>query len=112
MKESRNYIAVPPGETIKEQLEYRNMSEREFAKEMGMSAAYIADLLEGNMPLTGKMAEKLEEVLGIDASFWNRYEAYYRKILAKVEAENESDRKRRVHASTVSRKVTLAANHV
>lgn len=112
MKESKSYIAVPPGETIREQLEYRNMSEKEFAKEMGMPSSNIADLLEGDIPLTGKIAAKLEEVLGIDAPFWNRYEAHYRKILAKVEAENERDGKRRVYNLSANWKTAPAASHV
>ena len=37
MTKSRSYIATPPGATIKEQLENRGMSQKEFAKRMNMS---------------------------------------------------------------------------
>ena len=37
MVRSRNYIATPPGATIKEQLVDRGMSQKEFADRMGMS---------------------------------------------------------------------------
>ena len=36
MKHSHSYIAIPPGETIREQLEYLGMSQKEFAVRMGM----------------------------------------------------------------------------
>ena len=34
MKKSKTFIATPPGTTIKEQLEMRGMSQKEFAKRM------------------------------------------------------------------------------
>ena len=36
MIRSQSYIAVPPGATIKEQLEDREMSQKEFAARMDM----------------------------------------------------------------------------
>lgn len=37
MVKSRTYIATPPGATIKEQLEYRDMSQKEFTVRMDLS---------------------------------------------------------------------------
>ena len=42
IKNSKNYIAVPPGETIREQLEDREMTQKEFAIRMGMSEKHIS----------------------------------------------------------------------
>ena len=42
MLESKSYIATPPGATIKEQLENRSMTQKEFAKRMGMSEKHIS----------------------------------------------------------------------
>ena len=36
MYESKNYIAIPPGATIKEQLETRGITQKEFALRMGL----------------------------------------------------------------------------
>ena len=33
---SKNFIAIPPGETIREQLENRGMTQKEFAQRMDM----------------------------------------------------------------------------
>ena len=45
MTKSRSYIATPPGATIKEQLENRGMSQKEFAKRMNMSEKHISHLI-------------------------------------------------------------------
>lgn len=66
MVKSRNFIATPPGATIKEQLLDRGLSQKEFAV-------------------------RLEMVLGVPAKFWNKLEATYREKLIKTNAENEMD---------------------
>lgn len=89
MLKSKNYIAVPPGMSIKEQLEDRGMSQKEFAARMDMSEKHISHLLNGEVQLTPETALKLEMVLGVPASFWNNLEGIYREKLVKIEAERE-----------------------
>ena len=88
---SRSYIATPPGATIKEQLEDRGMSQKEFASRMGMSEKHISHLINGDVQLTHEVAYKLEMVLGLPARFWNNLESIYREKIAKVAAENALD---------------------
>lgn len=91
MTRSRTYIATPPGATIKEQLEDRGMSQKEFASRMGMSEKHISHLIHGDVQLTPDVAYKLEMVLGVPAKFWNNLESIYREKLAKADAENAMD---------------------
>lgn len=91
MTRSRSYIATPPGSTIKEQLENRCMSQKEFASRMGMSEKHISRLINGEVQLTPDVANRLEMVLGLPAVFWNNLESIYRDKLAKAEAENSMD---------------------
>ncbi len=91
MTRSRSYIATPPGATIKEQLEDRGMSQKEFASRMGMSEKHISHLINGDVQLTSDVAYRLEMVLGLPAAFWNNLESLYREKLVKVEAENALD---------------------
>ena len=91
MVRSRSYIATPPGATIKEQLEDRNMTQKEFAVRMGMSEKHISRLINGDVQLTPDMAFRLETVLGVPANFWNNLEAIYRDKIIKAEAENAMD---------------------
>ncbi|MFI3140784.1 MAG: XRE family transcriptional regulator [Clostridia bacterium] len=87
MMYSENYIAIPPGETIKEQLSQRAMTQKEFTLRMGMSSKHINRLINGNVELTHQVSLKLESVLGVPASFWNNLESTYRENLARVQDE-------------------------
>ncbi|MDD7076501.1 MAG: helix-turn-helix domain-containing protein [Lachnospiraceae bacterium] len=88
MVRSRSYIATPPGATIKEQLNDRGMSQKEFAVRMDMSEKHISKLVNGEVQLTPEVSIRLEVVLGVPAKFWNNLEAIYREKLIKAEAEN------------------------
>ena len=90
--DSKSYIAVPPGESIREQLDMRYMSQKEFALRMSMSEKHVSNLLNGKVSLTNEVANRLERVLGVPARFWNRLETLYREDLRKVEAENLADK--------------------
>lgn len=91
MVRSRSYIATPPGATIREQLDDRGMSQKEFAARMDMSEKHISKLINGEVQLTPEMAMRLEFVLGISANFWNNLESIYREKLLKIKEENSMD---------------------
>ncbi len=88
MVRSQSYIATPPGATIKEQLKYKGLSQKDFAVRMDLSEEYVSKLINGKVQLTPEIAEKLEMVLGSPAKFWNNLETIYREKLMKVEVEN------------------------
>lgn len=87
MEKSKTFIATPPGVTIKEQLAENGMSEKEFAKRMGISEKHISRLVSGEVKLTPEMAVRLEMVLGVPAKFWNNLEAIYQSELAKANSK-------------------------
>ena len=91
VKESKSYIATPPGATIKEQLMDKNMTQKEFAVRMGLTEKHISKLINGDVNLTYDVANRLESVLGVPAKFWNNLEARYREKLLKIEEENQMD---------------------
>ena len=62
MVRSRSYIATPPGATIKEQLNDRGMSQKEFAARMDMSEKHISKIINGEVQLTPETAVRLEMV--------------------------------------------------
>lgn len=90
-RNSSSYIATPPGATIKEQLNDRGMSQKEFALRMDMSEKHISKLINGEVILTPDMAIRLEMVLGVPAKFWNNLDAIYREKLIKIEKEKAMD---------------------
>ena len=72
-------MAIPPGATIKEQLEDKGVSRKEFADRMDLSEEDVSKLINGKMSLTPEIAVKLEKTLGVPARFWNKLEAIYRE---------------------------------
>lgn len=86
---SNHTIAVPPGATIKEQLDTRGLTQKEFACRMGMSEKHISNLINGKAELTQEVSLRLESVFGIPARFWNNLESIYRENIARVNTENE-----------------------
>lgn len=91
MIRSNSIIATPPGATIKEQLEDRHMTQKEFAERMGMSPKHISHLINGDVQLTPDVAIRLESVLGVPAKFWNNLEAIYQDKKARAIQENEME---------------------
>lgn len=91
MLNSKNSIAVPPGATIREQLENRGVSQKEFSTRMGMSEKHISRLINGKVELTTDVALRLESVLGLPARFWINMESMYREQLSRVLAELEME---------------------
>lgn len=89
MRKSRSYIAVPPGETIKEQLELHGMNIVEFAERIGFSEKQARLLVRGEMNLTNDIAHRLEAVFGISSMFWKNLESIYRENIEKVKKEEQ-----------------------
>lgn len=89
MQSSRTFCAIPPGYAIKEALEFRGMTQKEFAARIGYTQKHVTQLLKGDCRLTNEMALRLETVLGAPAYFWNGLEAAYREDLQKVHDENQ-----------------------
>ena len=63
------YPAFPthPGEIIKDELIARNLSQREFAKVLGISYSVLNEILNGHRTITAKTALLFEASLGIPA---------------------------------------------
>lgn len=91
MERSRTYVAIPPGATIKELIEDRNMTQKEFAVRMGMSEKHISKLINGEVQLTMDVARRLETVLGPPTQFWSNLENRYREKIIMVREENAMD---------------------
>jgi HTH-type transcriptional regulator / antitoxin HigA len=81
--------AVPPGETLQELLEERDMSQRDLARRTGLSPRHVNKLLHGLVPLSADVAVRLERLTGTSALFWNRREANYRSDLERIRSKRD-----------------------
>ena len=75
---SREMI-IHPGETLKEVLEERNMSQLELALRTGVTPKHISTILSGERNISVNFAKKLEYALNIDADFWMNLQNQYDK---------------------------------
>lgn len=77
-------LISPPGDTLKEHLDFIGMKPGELAEKMNMPQEKVQDLICGMEPITAEIAAKLENVLDIPATFWRNREKEYRQELFKV----------------------------
>jgi HTH-type transcriptional regulator/antitoxin HigA len=75
----------PPGETLREFLEERGLSQAELATRMGRPRKTISEVVSGKAAITHETALQLELVTGIPAEFWNARERKYRAYLAALD---------------------------
>ena len=56
-----------PGKILKDEIEYRGISQRKLAKDMGIAYSALNEILNGRRPLTEKTALLFEAILGVNA---------------------------------------------
>ena len=83
-----NIVAIPPGDTIKEMINDRRISQKELATMLEITEKHMSKLINGEVRLTPEMAIKLSIVLGVTSDFWLSLEAQYRESLMMIEAES------------------------
>jgi len=74
---------IHPGEMLKDEIEYRGLSQRSLATQMGISPSLLNEILNGKRSISTEYALLFEAVLGIDADIWLRLQADYDMQAAK-----------------------------
>ena len=74
---------IHPGEMIRDEIEYRGISQKALASEIGIPASILNEVLNGKRAVNTEYALLLEAALGIDADLWLRLQADYNKQIAK-----------------------------
>ncbi len=64
-----NFICHP-GMTIEEILNDRNLTSKDLARGISKSLSYTENILCGKIKITNILANRLENFLGVPASFW------------------------------------------
>ena len=77
---------IHPGEMIKDEIEYRGISQKELAAEIGIQPSVLNAVLNGKRAVTTEYALLLEAALGIDADIWLKLQSDYNKQVAKSDA--------------------------
>lgn len=78
-------VAIPPGESLQEESEFRGISAQELAEGCGESVDFMNEVFRGAQEITPELAARLEQALaGISATFWLNREARYQETLRRV----------------------------
>ena len=89
---------IHPGEMIKDELEFRGISQTALAKEIGIKVSVLNEVLNGKRAVTIEYALLLEAALGIEADLWLRLQAEYnkQKVLTNPSFQDRLNKIRRI----------------
>jgi antitoxin HigA-1 len=78
---------VHPGELLKGELEYRHLSQRSFAKRLGLPYTAFNEILNGKRPVTTDFAMIMEAALGIPAYMLAGMQTDYNLQVAQTDSK-------------------------
>ncbi|ADO59990.1 helix-turn-helix transcriptional regulator [Paenibacillus polymyxa] len=81
-------VAIPPGETIQEVIEDREITVIQLAKGIELHEELTKGLLTGKVRITPDIANRLEQFLEIGHSFWLNLERNYNETLLRLWDQN------------------------
>ena len=82
------FMAVHPGMMIKPELEERRISQKDFAKMIGIQASHLSEVLNGKRALTTDLAVKIESAIGLPAKVLLAAQAQYELESANPTSDN------------------------
>jgi HTH-type transcriptional regulator/antitoxin HigA len=91
-----------PGELLRAELEAREMKQITLAAELGIAKNVMSEIVSGKRNITPELAVGLEDVLGIKAEFWMKYQMAFeidkirirnRTTLAKANIPTQTKKK-------------------
>ena len=77
------FCPTHPGEILKEEIEYRGISQRSLASAMGLSYSVINEIVNGQRSLTPFSALMFETALGVEADTLMRMQLKYNMQTAR-----------------------------
>jgi addiction module HigA family antidote len=85
MEEKKKFGFYPthPGEVLKEEIEYRKISQRKLASDIGMSHTALNEILNGKRPVSTTSAYLFEAALGIPAAMLLKIQMQYDMQMAE-----------------------------
>ena len=83
------FMAVHPGMMIKPELEERGISQKDFAKMLGVQPSHLSEVLNGKRALTKDLAIKIEGAIGLPAKILLSAQAQYDLESTDVSLDNQ-----------------------
>jgi addiction module HigA family antidote len=77
------YSPTHPGEILKEEIEYRGISQKNLSKQMGVSYSMLNEILNAKRPITETLALCFEAALGVEAEMLGNLQTRYNMQIAR-----------------------------
>ena len=71
------FESTHPGEVLKDEIEFRGISQRKLAEQMGLGYSVLNEILNARRPMTEKTALLFEAALGVEAESLMRLQLKY-----------------------------------
>ena len=76
-------LAIPPGDTLADELAERKLSRAELARRMKRPVQAVSEIVNGRKRITADTALDLERVLAVPAELWMNLQTHYDLTLAR-----------------------------
>ncbi len=83
-------FSSPPGETLRELLEWKKMSSADLASQLGVDEPFVTRLLVGGEMITESIATRFANIFDVPIGFWINRERNYRISLARAASTHSS----------------------
>jgi HTH-type transcriptional regulator/antitoxin HigA len=84
--------ATHPGEILKDELDSRNISQSDFAKQIGLQKSQLNEIINGKRGLNADLALLIAESLKIEAEYWMNAQKVYELDMARIEQKSQHRR--------------------
>ena len=91
MERTTYRIPTHPGDVVKEELEARGISQKEFASRTGISYTMLNEILNSKRPITSEIALVIEAALGINPELLINMQSRYNMVQARMKPAIESN---------------------
>ncbi|MDE5611059.1 MAG: HigA family addiction module antidote protein [Odoribacter sp.] len=81
------YSPTHPGEVLKEEIEYRGISQKKLAGQMGISYTMLNEILNAKRPVTETLALYFEAALGVEAEMLTNMQTRYNMQAARKDSK-------------------------
>ncbi len=78
--------AFPPGEFLRDELEERGWTQKQFARIIGRHQSFVSSIISGKRTLSPDAAVLFSAALGTSAQFWMNLDTAYRLYLLRQNA--------------------------
>lgn len=89
-KRSDPFFPIHPGEILKDEIEYRGISQRKLAAQLGISHTMLNEILNAKRPVNTEFALLIEAALDLDPEMLVNMQTRYNIQIARQDKEKQN----------------------